>query len=44
MLFKCEDIIRGEPTSKREVVDLIGAIRQLEQKLGLARAAKQKLR
>jgi hypothetical protein len=43
-LFKCEDIIRGEPTSKREVVALIGGIRQLEQKLGLARAAKQKLR
>jgi hypothetical protein len=43
-LFKCEDIIRGEPTSKREVVDLTTAIRQLEQKLGLSRAAKQRIK
>lgn len=42
MLFKCEDIIRGEPTSKREVVELIGALRLLEQKLGLTRAARPK--
>jgi hypothetical protein len=41
-LFKCEDIIRGEPTNKREVVELIAALRALEQKLGLTRAAKQK--
>jgi len=40
-LFKCEDIIRGEPTSKREVVELIAALRGLEQKLGLTRAARK---
>jgi hypothetical protein len=43
-LFKCEDIIRGEPTNKREVVELIAALRALEQKLGLTRAARQAAR
>lgn len=43
-LFKCEDIIRGEPTNKREVVELIARVRALEQKLGLTRAARQTAR
>lgn len=42
-LFKCEDIIRGEPTNKREVVTLIAALRELETKLGIKRAVKTKI-
>ena len=42
-LFKCEDIIRGEPTNKREVVMLVAALRELETKLGIGRSAKTKI-
>ena len=42
-LFKCEDIVRGEPTNKREVVELTTALRELETKLGIKRAAKTKI-
>ena len=42
-LFKCEDIIRGEPTNKREVVELMTDLRTLEQKLGLTRSTRQKV-
>lgn len=34
-LFKCEEIIRGEPTNKSEIVGLTGEMRRLEEKLGL---------
>lgn len=37
LMFKCEDIIHGEPTGKREVVRLIGRLRRLENELGLER-------
>ncbi len=37
LLFKCEDIIHGEPTNKREVVQTISRLRELEEKLGLQR-------
>lgn len=37
ILFKCEDIIRGEPTNRREVVRLADELRDLEQKLGIGR-------
>ena len=36
-LFKCEEIIRGEPTNKKQVVSLTGELREIERKLGLAR-------
>jgi len=36
-LFKCEDIIRGEPTNKKQVVTLTGELREIETKLGLTR-------
>ncbi|MEQ1646207.1 MAG: hypothetical protein ABL959_22335, partial [Pyrinomonadaceae bacterium] len=36
-LFKCEEIIRGEPTNKKQVVTLTGELREIERKLGLAR-------
>jgi len=37
LMFKCEDIIRGEPTGKREVLELISHLRDIEEKLGLKR-------
>ena len=37
LMFKCEEIIRGEPTNKKEVVRLIGQLRDVEEKLGLKR-------
>lgn len=37
LMFKCEDIIHGEPTNKREVVNLINQLRETEEKLGLKR-------
>jgi len=36
-LFRCEEIIRGEPTSRAEVVRLAAELRSFEQKLGLNR-------
>ena len=39
-LFKCEEIIRGEPTNISEVVALTRELRSLEEKLGLARSRK----
>ncbi len=43
LLFKCEEIIRGEPTNKREVVELTTALREIEAKLGIRRAADKKI-
>ena len=42
-LYKCEEIIRGEPTDKREVVQLTDILRILEQKLGLTRAGRKRI-
>lgn len=36
-LFKCEEIIRGEPTNKAEVLDLVAELRSLEESLGILR-------
>lgn len=41
LMKKCEDIAHGEPTNKKEVVDLVGRLRDLEEKLGLKRTQKQ---
>jgi hypothetical protein len=41
LLFKCEDIIRGEPTDKREVLQLTSRLREIEEKLNLKRSKKQ---
>ncbi|MEQ1922515.1 MAG: hypothetical protein ABL952_08400, partial [Pyrinomonadaceae bacterium] len=43
ILFKCEEIIRGEPTNKREVVELTTALREIEAKLGIRRAVEKKI-
>jgi hypothetical protein len=37
LMFKCEDIIRGEPTNKREILELTSRLREAEEKLGLQR-------
>jgi len=37
LMFKCEEIVRGEPTNRKEVLDLTSRLRQVEQKLGLQR-------
>ncbi|MFN0138904.1 MAG: DUF4350 domain-containing protein [Pyrinomonadaceae bacterium] len=40
-LYKCEDIIRGEPTNRREIVRLTEELRALEKKLGIIREVKR---
>jgi hypothetical protein len=37
LMFKCEDIVRGEPTNKREILELTSRLREIEEKLGLQR-------
>jgi hypothetical protein len=37
LMFQCEDIIRGEPTNKRETLNLVTRLREIEEKLGLQR-------
>ena len=42
LMLKCEEIIQGEPTNKREVLQLASRIRAIEEKLGVKRTrAKQ---
>lgn len=36
-LFRCEEIIRGEPAGKSDVIKLIARLRELETELGLSR-------
>lgn len=42
-MFKCEEIIHGEPTNKREIVELSGRLREIEEKLGLKRLGKTRI-
>ncbi|HEX8737246.1 MAG TPA: DUF4350 domain-containing protein [Pyrinomonadaceae bacterium] len=37
LMFKCEEIIHGEPTNKKEVLNLTSRLREIEDKLGLKR-------
>ena len=37
LMFNCEEIIRGEPTNKKEVLQLTSRLREIEEKLGLRR-------
>lgn len=37
LMFKCEEVVRGEPTNKKEVLHLTGRLRRIEEKLGLQR-------
>ena len=38
LMFKCEEIIHGEPTNKKEIVKITSRLRELEEKLGLRRS------
>lgn len=44
LMRKCEEIIQGEPTTKKEVLELTGKLREIEGKLGLKRTRKQGFR
>jgi hypothetical protein len=44
VIRKCEEIIRGEPTNKREVLELTSRLREIEEKLGIKRTRKQAFR
>ncbi len=41
---KCEEIIQGEPTNKRQVLELTSRLREIEKQLGLKRTRKQAFR
>jgi Domain of unknown function (DUF4350) len=43
LLRKCEDIMHGEPTHKKEVLQLSRQLRELEDKLGLKRNRRTKI-
>lgn len=44
LMEKCENITYGEPTNKREVLELMSRLREIEEKLGLKRTRKQAFR
>lgn len=37
LMFKCEDIIHGEPTNRKEILRLAALLREVEEKIGLKR-------
>ncbi|MDQ3131053.1 MAG: hypothetical protein M3Q99_09870, partial [Acidobacteriota bacterium] len=41
LMRKCEDIMHGEPTGKKEVLQIAVRLREIEEKLGLKRAKPQ---
>ena len=43
LMRKCEDIIHGEPTNKKEVLSLTSRLREIEEKSGLRRVRKPKI-
>lgn len=42
-MHQCEEIIRGEPTNKKEVVRLADDLRTIEQKLGMTRTGRTRI-
>lgn len=42
LLFKCEDIVQGEKTNKKEVVQLASRLREIEEKIGLQRQKRRR--
>jgi hypothetical protein len=42
LMFKCEDVIHGEPTNKKESVAIAARLREIETQLGLVRQGKTK--
>jgi len=43
LMSKCEDIMHGEPTDRKETVELIKRLREVEAKLGLSRVSRTKV-
>lgn len=43
LLFRCEDIIHGEPVGKKDTIAIIERLRDLEERLGLKRVARKGL-
>ncbi|HUR97027.1 MAG TPA: DUF4350 domain-containing protein [Pyrinomonadaceae bacterium] len=43
LMFRCEDVIHGEPVRKNDTISIIERIREIEGKLGLKRAARKGL-
>ena len=41
VLFRCEDIIHGEPTGKKDTIELVEQLRGLEEALGLKRSRRK---
>ena len=41
LMFKCEDIMHGEPTNKKEIVEITSRLREIEERLGLQRRKKR---
>lgn len=42
LMFKCEDVVHGEPTNKKESVALASRLREIEAQLGLVRLGRTK--
>ena len=42
LMFTCEEIIRGEPTNKKEVLQITSRLREIEKTLGLQRGGRSK--
>ena len=38
LMFKCRDIMQGEPTNKKEIIKLTNDLHEIEEKLGIKRA------
>jgi hypothetical protein len=43
VMFKCEDLMHGEPTGRKETVELIKRLREVEQRLGLSRVTRARI-
>jgi hypothetical protein len=43
LMFRCEDVIHGEPIGKKDTVAIIERLRYIEDKLGLKRVARKGL-
>ena len=41
LMFRCEDVIHGEPIGRKETVELVERIREIEDKIGLKRSARK---
>ncbi|MBK9163066.1 MAG: DUF4350 domain-containing protein [Acidobacteria bacterium] len=43
LMQKCEDIVHGEPTDKRELLKLAGSLRELEEAMRLSRSSRRRI-